>query len=115
MNRHSVIWRRLTHNLGWKLGSLGLAVLLWLAGEGQPECLPIRNMPILYRNLRRDLILASDAPADVRAELRGAAGKLTQSALSEVYLALDLSTVTAPGEQTFTLSSADFSLPQGVS
>lgn len=115
MKRGSVMWRRLTHNLGWKLASLVLAVMLWLAVVGQQELVTIQAVPILYRNLPRGMILTSEAPGDVRAEMRGPSGKMTQAALSEAFLALDLSGVTGPGEQTFTLSSTDFSLPQGVS
>ena len=58
--------------------------------------------------------MLSDAPDKVRAELRGPSGRLTRASLAEVFASLDLSGVAGPGEQTFTLSSADFSLPQGV-
>jgi hypothetical protein len=115
MRHKSVRWRRLTHNLGWKLASLGLAVLLWLAVVGAPEMVTIQAIPILYRNIPKGLVLASEAPGEIRAELRGPSGKLTQSALAEVFAALDLSGIGGPSEQTFTLSGADFSLPQGVS
>jgi hypothetical protein len=108
------IWLRLTHNLGWKLGALGLAVLLWLAVAGQPELVAIQSVPVLYRNLPPALLLLSDAPDQVRAELRGPSGRLTRATLSDAFAALDLAGVLSPGDQTFTLSAADFSLPQGV-
>jgi YbbR domain-containing protein len=108
------IWRRLTHNLIWKLASLALAVALWLAVVGQPELVAIQPVPLLYRNLPRNLLLLSDAPDQVRAELRGASGRLTRETLSEVFAAVDLSGVNNPGTQTFTLSESDFSLPQGI-
>jgi hypothetical protein len=109
-----VIWRRLTRNFGWKLASLALAVLLWSAVVGEPELVTVQAVPVLYRNLPHDLLLLSDTPGDVQAELRGPSGRLTRATLSEVFAALDLSRVTAPGEQTFTLAATDFSLPQGV-
>jgi hypothetical protein len=108
------IWRRLTHNLVWKLASLALSVALWLAVVGQPELVAIQPVPLLYRNLPRNLMLLSDAPDQVRAELRGISGRLTRATLSEVFAAVDLSGVTSPGIQTFTLSASDFSLPPGV-
>jgi hypothetical protein len=115
MNRAGrVLLRRLTHNVGWKLASLGVAVLLWLAVEGQPELVTVQQIPILYRGLPDGLVLGADAPGEVKAELRGPAGKLNQAALSEVYVAVNLEDVAAPGQQTFTLSNSDFSLPQGV-
>jgi hypothetical protein len=108
------IWRRLTHNLGWKLAALILAVLLWLAMAGEPELVAIQSVPVLYRNLPPALLLLPDAPDQVRAELRGPSGRLTRAMLSDAFAALDLAGVVSPGDQTFTLSAADFSLPQGV-
>lgn len=110
----SWLWRRLTRNFVWKLASLALAVLLWSAVVGEPELVTVQAVPVLYRNLPRDLLLLSDTPGDVQAELRGPSGRLTRATLSEVFAALDLSSVNAPGEKTFTLSASDFSLPQGV-
>lgn len=109
------IRRRLTHNLGWKLASLLLAFLLWFAVVGEPELVAIQPVPLLYRNLPPNFLLAADAPAEVRAELRGPAGKLTREALAEVFGAVDLAGVTNPGTETFTLSASDFTLPQRVS
>jgi diadenylate cyclase len=108
------IWRRLTHNFGWKLASLGLAVLLWFAVAGEPELVAIQSVPVLYRNLPATLLLLSDAPDQVRAELRGPSAKLTHATLSDAFAQLDLAGVAAPGDRTFTLSAADFILPQGV-
>lgn len=108
------IWRRLTHNLGWKLASLGLSVLLWFAIVGEPELVAIQPVPLLYRNLPGNLLLLSDAPDQVRAELRGPSGRLTRETLSDVFAAVDLAGVEHPGTMTFTLSESDFSLPQGV-
>jgi YbbR domain-containing protein len=109
-----MIWRWIKHNFGWKLASLILAVSLWVAVVGQPELVTIQAVPVLYRNLPQGLLVLSDAPDTVRAELRGPSGTITTASLAEVFASLDLSGVTGPGEQTFTLSSADFSLPQGV-
>jgi len=30
-------WRKLTRNLGWKIGSLMLSILLWFTIVGEPE------------------------------------------------------------------------------
>lgn len=106
------IVRRLTHHLGWKLASLGLAVLLWFAVVGEPELVAIQPVPLLYRNLPRNLMLLVEAPDQVRAELRGPSGRLTRDTLAEVFADVDLAGVTNPGTQTFTLSQSDFSLPR---
>jgi hypothetical protein len=109
-----VSWRRLTGNLGWKVASLLLALVLWFAVEGQPQLATVQAVPVLYRNVPQGLALAADAPANVRAELRGTPQKLAPSSLAEVFVALDLESAGGPGEHSIYLSSADFRLPEGV-
>jgi YbbR-like protein len=106
--------RFLTHNFGWKVGSLMLAVLLWFAIVGEPEVATTRAVPILYKNLHKDLLLGSDVLDSVRLELRGPASRLTTAALADLAVQLDLGNVADPGERTFTLSDADLHLPEGV-
>jgi len=106
--------RLITRNLAWKAASLALAVLLWLAILGEPELVTTHTAPILYKNLPRGLLIGSDALDEVRVELRGPSGKLSPERLAELAVLLDLSGVKGPGERTFTLSDADFLLPQGV-
>jgi YbbR-like protein len=106
--------RLITRNLGWKLGSLALAVLLWFAILGEPELVTTHTAPILYKNLPRGLLIGSDALDQVRVELRGPSGKLSPDRLAEMAVLLDLSGVQGQGERTFTLSDADFLMPQGV-
>ena len=36
-------WRTITHNLGWKLGSLLAAILLWFSIVGEPEVVISRS------------------------------------------------------------------------
>jgi YbbR domain-containing protein len=100
--------------LWWKLGALLVSVLLWYAIEAEPELVTSRAVPVYYQNLRADLLVVADVPGTVRVELRGPSRKLSPSALSDTSVRLDLSPVTNPGERTFTLSSADVNLPEGV-
>lgn len=108
------MWRRVFHNAGWKLGSLTLAILLWLGVVGEPEVAATHSVPILYKNLPRDVLISSNAVDSVHIELRGPASRLTNAALADVAMTLDLSSVHGPGERTFTLSDADLHLPDGV-
>jgi YbbR domain-containing protein len=108
------VWRRLFHNAGWKIGSLGLSILLWFALVGEPELATIHNVPVLYKNLPKGLLIGSNAIDMVRVELRGPTSRLTSSALADVAIMLDLSTVDGAGERTFTVSDADIHLPDGV-
>jgi len=109
-----VSWRSLTRNFWWKLGSLALAVVLWVAIVGEPVLVTTHSVPILYRNLPPNLLIGSDALDSVRVELRGPSGKLTATNLSDLAVMLDLSSVSGPGERTFTLSDHDLRLPEGV-
>jgi len=109
-----MIWRAVRHDFWWKLGSLVAALLLWFVIVGEQELVTTRPAPILYKNLSRDLLIGADAPDGVRVELRGQASKLTADHLGETAVLLDLSDVTGPGERTFTLSTADLHLPEGV-
>jgi hypothetical protein len=106
--------RLITRHFWWKLGSLTLAVLLWFAILGEPELVTTHTAPILYKSLPQGLLIGPDALDQVRVELRGPSGKLSPDRLAEMAVLLDLSDVKGPGERTFTLSDADFHLPQGV-
>ena len=106
--------RLITRHFGWKLGSLTLAVLLWFAILGEPELVTTHTAPILYKNLPMGLLIGPDALDQVRVELRGPSGKLSPDRLVETAVLLDLADVKGPGERTFTLSDADFHLPQGI-
>jgi len=108
------MWRRILHNIWWKLGALALAVVLWFAVVGEPEVAATHTVPILYKSLSPDLLIGSNAIDSVRIELRGPSSHLTNVALADVAMTLDLSNVSGPGERTFTLSDADLHLPDEV-
>jgi hypothetical protein len=108
------MWRLITHNFGWKLGSLVLAVALWFAIVGEPELVTTHAVPILYKNLSPDILIGSDAIDVVRLELRGPSGRLSTGSLSDLAVTLDLASVSGAGERTFTLSDSDLHLPTGV-
>jgi hypothetical protein len=103
-----------TRNLGWKLLSVGLAVLLWIAVEGEPELVTVQSIPVFYRNVEPSLALVANPPATVRVELRGPSDVLGRDNLSSVALLLDLAGQTEPGEKVFPISRANVTLPAGV-
>ncbi len=109
-----MIRRVFLDNFWWKLLSLAIAVMLWANFVGEPELVTSQGVPILYRNLPRDLQIVADLPERVQLELRGAASRLTASNLVKAAAILDLSDVGKPGERTFTLSSQNVQLPDGV-
>ena len=106
--------RGLTNNLGWKLGSLIFAFLLWLTVVAQPEMTTIQTVPVLYKNIRPDLTLLPGAPEVVHVELRGIATTLSRGNLSDALVTLDLDGTDAAAPRTFRLSANELRLPQGV-
>jgi diadenylate cyclase len=107
--------RRLVfHNAGWKLASLAVAAALWFVVVGEPELITVQAVRVFYRNLPPGMLVTSEVP-DVQLELRGPSAVLDRENLEGIKILLDLSRVTEPGEQSFTISSQDVSLPAGVS
>jgi len=110
-----MIRRMVPKNFGWKLGSLLLAILLWLAWSATPDIVTTHTAPILYRNLAPSLLVTGDAPENIHVELRGPAGQLTVASLADTVALFDLASVSGPGERTFTISDANLNLPRNVS
>ena len=108
------IWRVLTKNLGWKVLSVVLAVLLWVVVEGEPELVTVQSVPVFFRNVEPTLALVASPPATVRVELRGPSDVLGRDNLASVALLLDLAGQTEPGERIFPISRTNVTLPAGV-
>jgi hypothetical protein len=108
------VWRALTRNLGWRLLSVLLAVLLWVAVEGEPELVTLQPVPVFYRNVESNLALVANPPSSVRIELRGASDVLSRDNLANVAVLLDLAGLTEPGEKVFPVTRTNITLPAGV-
>jgi hypothetical protein len=104
----------LTNNLFWKFLSLVLSATLWLTFVGEQEVSTMITAPVHFRNLPKDLETSSDFPQNLRLEIRGPAGKLTQRNLEEVAVSLDLLVVSRPGQRTFTITRDNVDLPAGA-
>ena len=103
-----------TRNLGWKLLSLALAILLWLVIVRSPELAREIPVPVLYQGMPEDIIINSDLEQNVRLQIRGPAGQLTPQSLTDAMVILDLGNVNEPGNRTYTIRSSNVSLPRGV-
>lgn len=108
------VWRALTRNLGWRLLSVLLAVMLWIAVEGEPELVTLQSVPVFYRNVESSLALVANPPAVIRIELRGASDVLSRDNLASVAVLLDLAGLNEPGERVFQVTRANITLPAGV-
>jgi YbbR domain-containing protein len=104
----------LTKNVGWKLVSVLLAGLLWLAFSSAPLVVTTHTAPIVYNNLANGWMVAGNSPETVHLELRGPAGRLTVSSLAETVVRFDLANAGSTEDRTFTISESNLNLPPGV-
>lgn len=107
--------RALTENIGWKLFSLGAAVVLWGAFVSEAEVATSVPVTVVYHNIPPDLELTADAPENLFLKLKGPSARLRAEDLSNIGLALDLKNATNPGERTIFIGEAELGLPPGVS
>lgn len=100
-----------TQNLGWKFLSLAVALVLWMTLIGEQELTTSTSVPLIFRNIPRDLEISSDVPDRIHLEIQGPVGKLN---VSNPAVILELSSVNKPGEQTFVIRQNSVTLPPGV-
>jgi len=104
----------LTKNLSWKLASLGLSFLFWVALTADPPVAASISVPVQFKNIPKDLEVSSDVLDKVQLEVKGPSGKLTPASLSDSSVVFDLAAVFRPGEKTFPIQEAAIRLPAGV-
>jgi YbbR domain-containing protein len=106
--------RLLFGNLGWKLLSLALAVLLWLTFASAPEVATSLAVPVEFQHIPEGLEIVSNLPERAQLQVQGAASRLDAIDLKAVAVVLNLSGVQSPGQRTFTIDSHNVRLPLGV-
>jgi hypothetical protein len=106
--------KALIENLGWKLASLGIAIILWVTFVGSPALVTSVSAPIQYRDMPSDLAMSTDVPEGIYLEIQGPAARLSGLDASATAVILDLGRVRAAGEYTFTIDQASVSLPTGL-
>jgi len=100
-------------NLGFKLVSLAIAILLWWSvGRDQPIEIPM-TVPLEFQNAPANLEINSDYPFQARLTLRGPERLLQGLNPSRIHAVLDLQGAGA-GERTFDLSRNDIHVPRNV-
>jgi YbbR domain-containing protein len=102
------------HHAGWKLLSLGVAIILWAFVATEPELALFASVRLEFKNLPDELEISSQPVDTVSLELRGPSGNLRNlngPAAPEVVL--DMSSV-EPGQRTFPIDSHTVRLERGV-
>jgi len=108
------VWAVLTHNFGWRVLALVIAVAIWAVVASEPELSTFLTVPVEYRNLPDDLEMSSLPVETVTLELRGPAGEL--GSLSDgrsPSVVLDMSGIT-PGVHRVSIDGGDVRLAHGV-
>jgi YbbR domain-containing protein len=106
--------RFLTRNLIWKLFALAAAFGVWLNVASEPELATIVKVPVEYNNFPKDLEISSDIVDSIEVEARGPSGQLRTLNDSRIAAIVDFASVKAPGQRTFTLTTAQLKLPRGI-
>ncbi len=101
-------------NFGWKVLSLGFAILLWTTFVGSPELVTPVSAPVEFQNMPQNLELSSGMPGRVYLEIQGPSARLHSLDLSRTAVVLNLSSVYRPGERTFTIERHNIDLPTGL-
>lgn len=104
----------LTRNLGWKIFSLLVALLLWFAYARDPEVGAFVSVPVEYRGMPDNLEISSDLVGAVSIDLRGPSQKVANFSAAKSAVVLDFSGIHKPGEQTFQIDERDITLPSGM-
>jgi len=102
-----------THNVGWKLLSLLIAVTLWIAVAREPELATSLSVPVEFKNIPEDMDIGPNVPERVHLEVRGPSGRLSRDNLADIAMILDLADA-HPGERSYTIHPYNFNLPSGV-
>jgi YbbR domain-containing protein len=102
------------NNISLKLFSVLAAFLIWVAVANEPELTATVDVPVEFRNLRPGLDISSDVPHLVQLQLRGSRLNLGTVTPTTSPVILDAGNMTRATERTFTITSRNLALPQGV-
>ena len=100
-------------NIGIKLLSLGIAVLLWLAIAREPMAEVMITVPIEFTNAPDNLEISSESIPQVNVRERGPAGVVHDLGPAEVHAVIDLRSASS-GEHTYDLAPNKIRAPRDV-
>ena len=103
----------LFRNIGLKLLSVGLAVLLWIVVSGEETVERGLRVPLELQQVPEGLEIVGDVPATVDVRVRGASGTLSRVATGDVVAVIDLHAARS-GRRLFPLTPDQVRTPFGV-
>ncbi|MDA1313174.1 MAG: CdaR family protein [Acidobacteria bacterium] len=101
-------------NFWLKVGAFAAALMIWTFSVTQPEIERVLEAEPQYVNVPDGLEIDPDQAHRVTVVIRGVRRKLDEIDAGPLNAELDLSGVSGPGEQTFTVTSASLNLPRGI-
>jgi YbbR domain-containing protein len=105
--------RYVVNNLGLKILSLIIAVLLWMAIAVEPKPEVAITVPIEFHNSPDNLEISSETIPQVQVLVKGPSGVVHSLGTAEVHAMIDLASAT-PGEHTYDLSPVRVRVPRDV-
>lgn len=106
--------RLLTDHFLWKLLSVIIAFLLWIAFVDEPELTTTVAAPIEFKNVSDRLEFASDLPDRVLLQIHGPRTRINDAISGRTAVILDLADLQQAGERTYTVTAAVADLPARV-
>lgn len=103
--------RRVLHDIGLKLISLGLAVGLWVAVKREPVSEVAIDVPIEFHNIPENLEISTENIPRAEIRVRGPERIVRQLQSSDVHAEIELSGL-RPGERTFDLTAQQVHKPK---
>jgi hypothetical protein len=102
----------LFQNIGWKLVSLAIALVIWALVASEPEMATFTTVRLEYKNMPEDLEISLVSREAVELELKGPSGELRGDGLRPAVV-VDVDGV-GPGEHTFAIGDRNVRLARGV-
>jgi YbbR domain-containing protein len=112
MRRRTI--RLLTDHFLWKLLSVFIAFLLWIALVDEPELTTTVAAPIEFKNVSDRLEFASELPDRILLQIRGPRTRISDAIGGRTAVVLDLADLNQAGERTYTITPGVAELPARV-
>lgn len=101
------------NNLGLKITSLVIAILLWWGLAHDPTVEIPMTVPVEFHDAPTNLVISSENQFQVQMTLQGPERTLREISPSQVHAVIDLQGA-APGERTFDLTARQIHVPRDV-